>query len=66
MTSHQWTLLVWGLLGLAVLAGLVSAVVFRGRFPGPGSLVTRITATRTGRVLLVVGWMWLGWHLFAR
>jgi hypothetical protein len=66
MTSHQWTLLVWGLLGLAVLAGLAAAVLTRGRFPGPGALVRRITATRTGRAVLVLGWAWLGWHLFAR
>jgi hypothetical protein len=66
MTPHLWTLLGWALLGLVVLVGLVSAVWSRGRFPGPGALVARITATRAGRVLLVVGWMWLGWHAFAR
>jgi hypothetical protein len=66
MTSHQWTLLVWGLLGLAVAGGLTATVLSRGRFPGPGAFLSRITVTRTGRVLVVLGWMWLGWHLFAR
>ena len=66
MTSQHWTLLVWALLGLAVVGGAVAAAVSRGRFPGPGELVSRVTVSRTGRALLVVGWMWLGWHLFAR
>ncbi|MGD0393580.1 MAG: DUF6186 family protein [Acidimicrobiales bacterium] len=66
MISHQWTLLVWGVLGLVVLALLASALLTRGRFPGPGALVVRITATNAGRALVVVGWAWLGWHLFAR
>jgi Family of unknown function (DUF6186) len=66
MSSRQWTLVVWGVLGLVVLAGLVVAGVSRGRFPGPDALARRITATRSGRVALVVAWMWLGWHLFAR
>ncbi len=66
MTDHQWTLLVWGALGVAVAAGLVLSVLSRGRFPGPGALVRRITVSRSGRVVLALGWMWLGWHLFAR
>ena len=66
MTSHQWTLVVWAVLGVVVLAGLVAAALTRGRLPGPGVLVRRITATRSGRATLVLAWMWLGWHLFAR
>ena len=56
----------WGVLGLVLLAGLAAAVVTRGRFPGPGALVGRVTAIRSGRAVLVLAWMWLGWHLFAR
>jgi hypothetical protein len=28
--------------------------------------VTAITSTRVGKGLLVLGWLWLGWHLFVR
>ncbi len=29
-------------------------------------LVRLLTATRTRRILMLAGWMWLGWHFFAR
>jgi hypothetical protein len=28
--------------------------------------VTALTRRRGVRILVVLGWMWLGWHLFAR
>jgi hypothetical protein len=37
-----------------------------GRFAGIGPVVGRLTAHPVGRGALVVGWMWLGWHAFAR
>jgi hypothetical protein len=66
MIGRHGTFVVWALLGAAVLAGQVIAVASRGRFPGLGTLVQRVTASRIGQVLLVLGWMWLGWHAFAR
>jgi len=29
-------------------------------------LVARITRSRTGRLVIVLAWAWVGWHLFAR
>jgi hypothetical protein len=29
-------------------------------------LLARVTSSRPGRMLLVLAWAWLGWHLFAR
>ncbi|MDQ4091826.1 MAG: DUF6186 family protein [Actinomycetota bacterium] len=43
------------------LAGLRSE-----RVPTIGQAVARITAARAGRWLLLAGWLWVGWHLFAR
>jgi hypothetical protein len=66
MIGRHVTLVVWALLGAAVVAGQVIAVASRGRLPGLGTLVQRLTASRAGQILLVLGWMWLGWHAFAR
>lgn len=66
MTERQWTLAVWALLGALVVVGVAVAVLSRGRFAGPARLVHRVTAVPGGRVVLVVAWMWLGWHAFAR
>jgi hypothetical protein len=32
----------------------------------PGDVVGKIATHPVGRVVLAVGFMWLGWHLFAR
>lgn len=66
MTTRHAVLVVWALLGAAVAAGQVVAALSGGRFPGLGPLVARITARPVGRVVMVLGWMWLGWHAFAR
>jgi hypothetical protein len=29
-------------------------------------LMRLLTATRLRRILMLIGWMWLGWHFFAR
>jgi hypothetical protein len=53
---------------LIFAAGIGWSVVVARR-PGLISLpvlVERLTAHRWVRVLVVLGWAWLGWHLFAR
>lgn len=32
----------------------------------PAAVVARLATGPVARVALVLGWMWLGWHLFAR
>ena len=65
MTSRGVTLL-----GFAVIIG--AAIVWSVIAARDPTLVTlprllaRITRSRVVRVLFVVGWAWLGWHLFAR
>jgi len=66
MIDRHITLIVWGALGATVVLGQVLAVVSKGRLPGLGALVGWVTKSRAGRYLLVVAWMWLGWHAFAR
>ena len=43
----------------------VSAVL-GGRFPTLGSTLRLVTAGRTGRLIVLAAWLWLGWHLFVR
>jgi hypothetical protein len=66
MIGRHTSLVVWAFLGAAFVAGQVVALVSHGRFPGLLSLITRAAAGRVGRSLLVLAWMWLGWHAFAR
>ncbi len=54
---------------LILLGGVVLAVVARrpgSTVPRLGTLLTRMTRTRAGRVAVLAGWLWLGLHFFAR
>jgi hypothetical protein len=66
MSWRSLTFAVWGLLGGLLVGCQVLAVRARGRLPTAGMLVRVGVGGRVGRALLVVGWMWLGWHAFAR
>jgi hypothetical protein len=49
-----------------VVLGLLGLVVRLTR-PGTASeLFAMVVATRTGRVLAILVWGWLGWHFLAR
>ena len=55
----------------AALAALTLALVASTHLPGSrverlSALLHRVEATRVGYVAAVLGWMWLGWHFFAR
>jgi Family of unknown function (DUF6186) len=36
------------------------------RIPTLGEFLGYIMRSRAGRVLVLLGWLWLGWHYFAR
>ncbi|HWD09569.1 MAG TPA: DUF6186 family protein [Actinomycetota bacterium] len=36
------------------------------RVPTLGAVITRAMRTRSGRVGIIAGWVWLGLHFFAR
>jgi hypothetical protein len=60
-----------GITGYCLLLALLVGMTLVARRPGvpiaSGSrLITTIRRTRTGRVLLALGWAWVGWHLFVR
>ena len=66
MSGRDGILVVWGLLGAVVVTAQTAAVLSKGRLPGIGSVVRRLTYGPVGRSLFVLAWMWLGWHAFAR
>ncbi len=54
----------WALLA-AALVGL-SAGAATGRIERPGPLVDAAVSRPAIRLVVVLSWMWVGWHLFAR
>jgi hypothetical protein len=66
MSSRALSLMIWILLGLALVACQTAALLSRGRLPTIGALVKRLTTPRVVQILVVLLWMWLGWHAFAR
>lgn len=58
------------LAGYAVLAAAVGGYqllgLLRRRTPTLGKALAPVTASRTGRLILLAGWLWIGWHIFVR
>jgi uncharacterized protein DUF6186 len=57
---------IWAALGALTLALVASAHLPRSRVERLSGLLHRVEATRVGYAAVVLGWMWLGWHFFAR
>ncbi len=57
---------VWALLALAAVALAVAAHLPRSRIETVLGLIRRIEAHPAGALAVLLGWMWLGWHFFAR
>jgi hypothetical protein len=52
---------------LLMLAGLTVEVSARRQARlTAGDLLAAATATRTGRLIMAVLWLWVGWHFLAR
>ena len=59
------------IVGFAIVIAAMFALEFRARRPGSriptlGQWLGYLMRWRTGRVLVLLGWWWLGWHYFAR
>jgi len=66
--SSAFSYAVWGVLGLATVG--VWAASHAGRTSSsparPALVLQRLATGPFLRVVLVLSWMWAGWHLFAR
>ena len=66
MTSRYVTLALYGMFALVALALEVRSRRSRSSIPPLSTVFTRIMRTRSGRVGVMAGWVWLGLHFFAR
>lgn len=63
--SRTVTLAGFVVLGAAMITYQVLGLV-RQKTGTLGQAVGTLLGTRYGRPVLLVGWLWLGWHLFVR
>jgi len=57
---------VWAVLGATALALWARSRSSRATTAGPAAVVGRLATGSLARVVLVLTWMFAGWHLFAR
>lgn len=65
MSWREASYLAWGLVVVAFI-GLQVLSRWTTRVDALGQVVRRLTSHAALRAALVVAWMWLGWHAFAR
>jgi Family of unknown function (DUF6186) len=66
MSTRDLILAVWTVLGVCVVGCGVLSVLRPFAVVTPRVAIGALMSSWPGRVFLVLGWMWLGWHLFAR
>lgn len=65
VNSRVATLIGWYALATAVIATQLLAVAAR-RTPSLGRIVRALTARPVVRALVLLVWLWVGWHFFVR
>ncbi|MCU1430487.1 MAG: hypothetical protein JWL83_4487 [Actinomycetia bacterium] len=63
--TRDTAFVIWGFVG-AVFVGVVIASIVDDRVPSLADVLAFLTRTMVGFVLVMLGWLWLGWHLFVR
>lgn len=66
MTTRVITIAGFALVIAAMVALEVVARRGNSRIPTAGQSLGYLMRPRLGRVLILLGWWWLGWHYFAR
>ncbi|HYK29341.1 MAG TPA: DUF6186 family protein [Streptosporangiaceae bacterium] len=59
------------IIGFVVIIGALITLEILGRrknnrIPAVGEWLGYVMRPRSGRALILLGWLWLGWHYFAR
>ncbi len=66
MSTSAPSYAVWALLGVATIALWALSHAPGSSLARPAEVLARLATGPFLRVVLVLGWMWAGWHLFAR
>jgi hypothetical protein len=66
VTWHTVSLGIWAAMALLLVGLGVAAVVSNGRLASVGDFGRVLMRSRLSGVVVLVIWMWLGWHFFAR
>jgi hypothetical protein len=66
MTWHTFSLGVWAFMALLLVGVGVATVVSNGRLATIGDFGRVLMRSRLRGAIVLVIWMWLGWHFFAR
>lgn len=64
--SRQVVLACWAVVAVAAVACEATALASGGRVRGLLGLMARVTRHDLALVGAFLGWMWVGWHFFAR
>lgn len=65
MTTRTLTFVGYGAI-LALIITLALVARHRANWMTLTDALNALTRKRPVRILVVIGWIWLGWHLFAR
>jgi hypothetical protein len=66
MSVSTVSYVVWGVIGALALVLWWLSYVRPSAVAHPAAVVGKIATHPVGRIVLVAGFLWLGWHLFAR
>jgi hypothetical protein len=66
MSSHDVAVAVYLLFAMAALVLQALSLRHDSKIPSLGAVFSRVMRTRSGRVGMMAGWVWLGLHFFAR
>jgi Family of unknown function (DUF6186) len=64
MSARDVTFAAYVVIGVALVT--LQAVAWRRGSLTLGQLTDRLMRKRSARLVFLLGWTWLGWHLFAR
>ena len=64
--SRALFLAAWALVAATFVGIESTSLATRRRVPGLVETLRALTRGTAGRLVLFLGWMWLGWHIFAR
>jgi hypothetical protein len=66
MNSHDVAVTVYVLFAVSALVLQALSLRQDSKIPSLGTVFSRVMRTKSGRVGVMAGWVWLGLHFFAR